>query len=328
MRPSKLIALLFSTMVVTFPAAAVTELKISLQLPITHPLGQNLIHFKDKVEKESQGNFKVKIYPSAQLYKDKDVPAAVSSGAINMGVASLTRFAGTIPAVDLFFVPFMFPTYDSVVKATAPNSKIRQKLDAEMTKTGARPLWWQAYGSTVILSKGKPIKHPQDMTGKKVRVFGKIVGELVTAVNGSPTMISGSEQFMAYQRGTVDAGMTGLTAIASRKLYDVMDYVTLTNHADIEFVVLINDKFWLSLTPKQQQILTVAAHQVEKELRGNIVEKEHAALDKIKKTSMQVITLNDAEIRQWKAASSPVVETYITSAGELGNELVKLANAL
>ena len=38
--------------------------------------------------------------------------------------------------------------------------------------------------------------------------------------------------------GTVDVGMTGTTAIQSRKLFEVMDSVTITNHAQTEFLIV------------------------------------------------------------------------------------------
>ena len=103
-------------------AHAEKVLRVTLQLPLKHHLGQNMVDFKNEVEKESKGALKIEIYPSAQLYKDKEVPQAVSSGAVEMGIASLTRFAGTVPAVDLFYVPFMFESPDKVVAATAPGS--------------------------------------------------------------------------------------------------------------------------------------------------------------------------------------------------------------
>jgi C4-dicarboxylate-binding protein DctP len=206
------------------PAAdAAKVVRITLQLPITHHLGKNLTAFKEEVERETKGEIKIEIYPSAQLYKDSEVPQAVSSGSVEMGVASLAQFAGTIPAVDVFEVPFSFPTWDLVTKATAPGSPIRGPLDDAILKTGARVLWWQAYGGTILLSKGKPIVTPADMKDKKVRVFGKTLGEFVKSVGGAPASVSGSEQFLAYQRGTVDAGMTGVTAVDARKLYQVMD---------------------------------------------------------------------------------------------------------
>ncbi len=307
--------------------ASAKTLRITLQLPIKHHLGQNLVDFQKEVEKATNGEIKIEIYPSAQLYKDKEVPQAVASGAIEMGVASLTRFAGTVPAVDIFYVPFMFDSPEKVRKATAPDSPIRKALDAAILKTGTRVLWWQAFGSAIVLSKGAPIKLPEDMKGKKVRVFGKTIGDTVKAVGGVPVLMSGSKQFLAYQRGTVDAGMTGITAVEKRKLYQVMDTMTLTYHADIEFIVIINEKVWQGLTDSQRAIITKAARRVEKELRDKMGAIEAKSLEVVR-GKMKVIDLTDAERQKWREATKSVVDAYKARAGALGAKLVAEAAKL
>ena len=92
--------------VISQPAAAERVLRLTLQLPLTNVLGQNVSAFKQIVERESGGEIKIEIHPSAELYKDKEVPNAVSSGAIEMGVAPVTRFSHLKPAVNLFNLPF------------------------------------------------------------------------------------------------------------------------------------------------------------------------------------------------------------------------------
>ena len=104
--------------------AADVTMRISIQLPMKSHLGQNLLLFKNDVEKKSNGEIEVQIYDSAQLYKDKEVPAAVGSGSIESGVASLTRYVGDIPAVDLFYQPFLLNSEEKVRKAVAKGSSI------------------------------------------------------------------------------------------------------------------------------------------------------------------------------------------------------------
>ncbi|VAW84542.1 TRAP-type C4-dicarboxylate transport system, periplasmic component [hydrothermal vent metagenome] len=307
--------------------AAQTTLRVTLQLPLKHHLGQNILEFKKEVEEKSGGDLKIEIFPSAQLYKDKEVPQAVASGAVEMGIASLTRFAGTVPAVDIFYVPFMFDSPSKVKAATAPGSAIRKGLDGAILKTGVRILWWQAFGSAIVLSKNPAIKNPADMKGKKVRVFGKTIGDTVTALGGAPTLMSGSKQFLAYQRGTVDAGMTGITAVKSRKLYEVMDNMTLTRHADIEFVVVINEKIWQGLSDKNKAIINTAALRVEKELRDKMSSIEAAALEDVS-DKINVIDLTREERAEWRAATKPVVDAYIKRSGEVGAAMVKAAGEL
>ena len=110
--------------------AADVTMRISLQLPIKSHLGQNLLLFKEQVESKSDGDIKIEIYDSAQLYKDKEVPAAVGSGSIESGVASLTRCVGEIPAVDIFYQPFLFDSEEKVRKAVAKGSAIRGPIGA------------------------------------------------------------------------------------------------------------------------------------------------------------------------------------------------------
>ncbi len=318
-------AIALGSLVLPVSANAEETLRISLQLPLKSHLGQNLLLFKEEVEKNS--DMTVEIYDSAQLFKDKDVPEAVASGQIEMGVASLTRFVGEIPAVDVFYMPFVLNTEEKVRKAVAPDSSVRGPLDAAMLETGARPLWWQAYGGVILLSNGAPIKKPSNVKDKKVRVFGKTLGTWIQVLGGAPTLISGSEQFLAYQRGTVDIGMTGVSGVKSRSLWDVMDTITVTNNADIEFVVLINEDFWQGLSDAQRKAITAAAITAENDIRNRVSEIEEEAFRAAKQHGMTVYYPTEAEIAAWKKASAPVINEWLKTSGDLGKQVLDAANS-
>jgi C4-dicarboxylate-binding protein DctP len=317
------VALAFSTQAL----AADLTMRITLQLPLKSHLGQNLVMFKEEVEKASNGSIAVEIYDSAQLYQDKEVPQAVGSGAIEMGVASLTRYVGDIPAVDVFYMPFLLNTEEKVKKAVAPGSEIRGPIDEAIKDTGSTVLWWQAYGGAVMLSQGEPVKTPADMQGKKVRVFGKTLGDFVEAAGGAPTLISGSEQYLAYQRGTVDVGMTGVSGVQSRKLWEVMDTITVTNHADIEFIVVANTEWWEGLTDEQRSIISAAALKAEDAVRNDMSRIEAEAFAAAKENGMTIYEPTEAEIADWIAVSQPVYDAYLQAAGPLGAKLLEAARA-
>lgn len=305
--------------------AADLTLRISLQLPMKSHLGQNLLMFKNEVEEKSNGDIAVEIYDSAQLYKDKEVPAAVGSGAIEMGVASLTRYVGDIPAVDVFYQPFLFDTEEKVRKATAKDSPVRGPLDAAIAETGASVLWWQAYGGAIMLSKDEPLHGPADMEGKKVRVFGKTLGDFTVAAGGAPTLISGSEQYIAYQRGTVDIGMTGVSGVKSRQLWEVMDNITVTNHADVEFIVVVNTDFWNGLTDEQRNIISTAAQNAEADVRNRMTEIEAAAYAAAEEAGMTVYRPTEEELAKWRAVAQPVYDAFLEDAGDLGKQVFEAA---
>ncbi|MBR9651470.1 TRAP transporter substrate-binding protein DctP [Thalassovita aquimarina] len=305
--------------------AAETTMRISLQLPLKSHLGQNLKMFKEEVEAKSNGDIAVEIYDSAQLYKDKEVPQAVGSGAIEAGVASLTRYVGDVPMVDIFYQPFLFDTEEKVRKAVAPNSPVRGPIDAAIKDTGSTVLWWQAYGGAIMLSNGGPIATPEDMAGKKVRVFGKTLGDFTTAAGGAPTIISGSEQYLAYQRGTVDIGMTGVSGVQSRSLWEVMDTITVSNHADIEFIVVTNTDWWNGLPAEHQAIISAAARNAENAVRDEMSAIEARAYDAAKQNGMAIYTPTAEELAKWKAVSQPVYDAFLAKTGDAGAAMLDAA---
>ncbi|WP_205944501.1 TRAP transporter substrate-binding protein DctP [Pelagibius litoralis] len=304
-------------------AQAETTIRVTLQLPETHPLGVNLSAWKTCVEAETE-DLKIQIFPSAQLYKDNQVPEAVGSGAIEMGTASLTRFAGSVPAVDAVYVPFLLDSAEKVGKFTAPGSTARAAIDeAVLRETGARILWWQAFGRTIYLSKD-PIRVPADIKGKKVRTFGKLLGWTAEALGAAPTLMSGSKQFLAYQQGAVDVGITGVTAVKSRKLHEVMDHLTLSYDSTIEFVAVMNNDFYEGLSEANRRIIDDCGVKVEKELRDSIFQLEEDALAYVK-DKINIIELTDAERAEWRAATVSVVDRFVSEGGETAAKVVEEA---
>lgn len=311
----------------SFAATAETTIKVTLQLPIKHSLGQNWLAFKNIVEKESGGELKVQIFPSAQLYKDKQVPEAVGSGAIEAGSAFLGRFTGAVPAAEVINIPFLFKNEAHLRAAVKTGSAMRNLLDAAILKeTGAKILWWQAYGRNIYLNNDSAIRVPADIKGKKVRTYGKILGWTVEALGGAPTLMSGSKQFLAYQQGAVDVGMTGVSGVKSRKLYEVMNHMTLSFDFAIEFVVVINGKFFDSLPKKHQDIITKAAATVEAQLRDEIYKQEDAAIDEVR-SKMTVVDLTEAERAQWREATKGVIDRFIKERGPMAKAAVDAVRA-
>ena len=123
------------------------------------------------------------------------------------------------------------------------------------------------------------------------------------------------------------AGMTGVTAVDKRKLYQVMDYLTVTNHADIEFIVLINEKVWQGLTGDQQAVIGKAARRVEKDLRDKMGQLEAAAFDAVR-DKIEVIELTPEQLKDWQDSTVTVIDSFVKNAGPLGKQLVEAAKTL
>ncbi len=310
-------------------ADAKKNLRLTVQLPLKSVLGQNLLQFKDEVEKATGGNIEIQIFDSGQLFDDKDVPKAVGEGQIDMGVASLARYVSLVPAVDVFTIPFMFDSDAKLNQAVAAGSSVRGPLDEAIFKTGSRVLWWQAYGSTVLLSKaGHPIKTPADVKGRKVRVFSKLLGKWVAANGGIPINVAGGEQYFAYQRGTVDIGMTGPDTIKSRRIWEVMDTVTVANLAAIEFVVVINENVFQGFSEDERKSVTAAARNAEVKIRDNFKQLEKDAFDAGRQNKMTVYAPTATEMAAFRKSAEPVRVEFLKASGALGKQVHDAALAL
>ena len=309
-------------------AHADTTIRVTLQLPETHSLGQNWMAFKNIIEDKSGGELTVQLFPSAQLYKDKEVPEAVGTGAVEAGSAFLGRFTGAVPAVDVVNLPFLFRDEAHLRGAVATGSPMRNVLDAAVLKeTGAKVLWWQAFGRNVYLSNGSAIRTPANLENQKVRTYGKVLGWTVEALGGAPTLMSGSKQFLAYQQGAVDVGMTGASAVKSRKLHEVMDHMTLSYDSAIEFVAVMNNDVFESLSSDHQKIILDAAATVEQQLRDAIYAEEDAIVDEMRGL-MTVVELTGAERQLWVDATRSVAQRFIDDAGPTAAEVVSAVSGM
>src|SRR5262245_64247403 len=89
---------------------------------------------------------------------------------------------------------------------------------------------------------------------------------------GVPLLISASKQHDAVKDGTVDMAMTGITGVDSRQLWNVTDTITRTEHAALEFLVIINEKVWQSLDERARTVVSESSRKAEQELREQMAD--------------------------------------------------------
>lgn len=310
-------------------AAAERTLRMTVQVGANHPVGANTYYFAEQLNEISGGEITVRVFDSASLFKGQEVPQAISSGAIDLGIVLADEYAGSVPAAGIFSVAFMFPDYEILARAADREGEFRQIFDDLLLQAGSKVLWWQDYGPVQMLSKGAPIVAPEDMAGKMVRATGKPTGDLIEAVGGSAVVVGGAEQFVAYQRGLVDIGMSGTTAVKSRALYEVMDHVTMTSHGLAEFIAVINPALWNSLSEEEQRWMTEAAMRAEEKMRAETEAENVEAAEWLSETGNATVTeLTPEQIAVWQEATRPAVERFRAEAGEAGDRLLAALDAL
>jgi len=307
--------------------AAPTKIRFTHQFPETHFIAQDVKYFASLVEKKTEGKVVVEVYPASQAYKPKEVIEAVATGSIEAGMTTNMDWAGTIPAMDIFVVPYLITSYPVVERTLT--GEVGKKLFQWMEAKGVKPLMWLFQTRTMIYtSKDKPLRLPDDFKGKKMRGTSKIMNKGVEALGASPVSISGPEVYMAMQQGTIDIGLTDVSAALARHYYEVHKYGTVTNDFVVTFVAFINPKFWNGLgAPFQSAILEAARETQAKALKDSESEKDKS-IDGLKSKGMILHLQTSEEAKIWEKAQAPVLDYFLQTSGSQGKEIVEIVQKL
>ena len=127
---------LFLCVVLMAPSAMAKAKKIRFShvVSVNTPKGWAANEFANRVNKALNGRYVVTVFPNAQLYGDNQAIEALSAGFIEMAAPSSAKFVGSVPALQLFDMPFLFPTIETVHKTV--DGPIGDEIRAMFIKRG------------------------------------------------------------------------------------------------------------------------------------------------------------------------------------------------
>lgn len=208
---------------------------------------------KEGIEDQTDGALMVRLL-GPEVGGERDLLEATSRGEYQIMQSGDMVIAQYAPKYGVTSVPFVFPDYESV--AMAYDGELGKKMDESLKENGNLRLIGRSLRGARLLTATKPIRTPADLKGVKIRV-PEIATWLTVwqAVGAQPTPVAWSEIFTALQTGVVDAQENPIAQIYEAKLYEVQDYIMMTEHLLAYFHWVINDDFLNSLSSEQQQIV-------------------------------------------------------------------------
>ena len=307
-------------------AWAKTEFRLSNQLPPSHHISKGLVLFAGKVKEYSKGAVEVKLFDSAQLFKDTEIVEGLQEGLVESGLVPVNKWSGMIPAADVFEMPFIYKDLSSIKKFI--DAGAGDLLDKEFQKRAVKTLFWVDYGYIQFFNNKRPLTKPDDFKGLTMRSFSSGDADTLKALGAAPTVMSSSEMYMALQRGTVDGATTGMPAAVSRKIQEVQKFMTEANYTTAQFVVQANLKWWEKLPQDQRDAILKAGREAEEWIRGAIAESEKEAEAAIRKAGVQIHQLTPEARPLFIKATEPVRQAFATKSGDLAKKLIDLALGL
>jgi C4-dicarboxylate-binding protein DctP len=305
------------------PVAAKVQLRAVLPLQPQSWLYQGLQRFKKNVENGSKGEIEITIIPSSPLYEGKEIRAAAASGAIEVGALLLSDYSADIPAANFFAQPFMFFSEPIMKAAVAAQGPVRAPLDqAILQSNGVHVLWWQAAGATVLISKGEAVLTPADIAGKKVQVPLPALAQMVQLCGATPVEAASKPESATIESGKTDMIIVPIANVVDGKLWTMMTALTVTHHIAQEFVIVINERVFNSLTGDQKRAVQEAAAETERYMYDDIRQDENENIELAAKNGMKVAEVTAIQASLWKGCATPMLESFLEQSGGLGQKVM------
>jgi tripartite ATP-independent transporter DctP family solute receptor len=257
----------------TRPAhAAEFTYKFANNQTLSHPMNVRAKEAVAKILEETGGRMAINIFPSSQLGADTDMLNQVRSGGVEFFSLSPIILSTLVPNSSLNGVGFAFPSYDTVWPAM--DGDLGKYVRGEIEKKGLLTFdkIWDNGFRQISSSKG-PIESPKDLEGFKIRVpVSPLWTSMFTAFGSSPASINFAETYTALQTKIVDGQENPLAILSTAKLFEVQQYVSMTNHMWDGFWILQNRRAWQALPEDVQEIVTkhfnAAAELQRKDVMG------------------------------------------------------------
>ena len=146
--------------------------------------------------------------------------------------------------------------FDGVIKVLGATSRAKELLE----QAQIRVLCHYSNGFRCVTNSKGPVETPDDMKGMLIRTpENQVIMATMSALGANPQPLAFSELYQALQQKTYDAQENPIPIIYNNKLYEVQEYLSVTNHIYSGLCFAIAESTWNKLTPEQQEIVAAAA---------------------------------------------------------------------
>lgn len=295
--------------------------KVAHATATDHPYHTGLMKFDELLRERSNGRISLEIFPSAQLGSERETIEGVQMGTIDMTLVSTAPLSGFSDSFLLVDLPFIFTSREHAYEVL--DGEIGQKMFADLEGKGIKGLVYFENGFRNITNSIKPIVHPEDLKGIKIRTMENPIHiDSFRAIGANPTPIAFGELFTALQQKTVDAQENPLALIYASKFHEVQDYLSLTGHFYAPASLLMSEELWNSLSAEDQALIMECAHEAKDWQREQVRAMDEEVLESFKEGGMIVSEVDPLE---WQKAMESVYEQW---QDKIGKELIDQVKAL
>ncbi len=294
-------------------------LKIGVSTGEDDPRNIAAKQFADEISEKTDGKLKAVVYPSGQLGGDAALidALATKSGKVDIVISDASNFATYEPKMGISALPFLFTDFDTAWAFM--DSDVEAEAEAPLLKKNIRVLAHYCNGFRCVTNSKQPIEKPEDMKGLVIRTpENPIIMATMSALGANPQPLSFSELYPALRQGIYDAQENPIPVIYNNKLYEVQDYLSVTNHIYSGMCFVISEDVWQRMPANYQQIIKSAAlSSADADRDSNRFQTENL-MDELEKAGMKI---NEPDLAPFAEATASVISDNASIYGDLYKKL-------
>ena len=286
----------------------------------------------DKVEADSDGRIKIDRFPSMQL---GGTPPQLIDQAID-GVADVIWTVagytpGRFPQLEVFELPFISTSAEATSRAYWELAEARM-MDTDFASFKPLGLWVHGPG---VIHTNRPITDVADLRGLKLRAPTRTTTTLFTELGATAVGMPVPAVPESLSRGVIDGAVIPWEVVPALKVQELV-----ANHTEFPGEALYTTAFIMAMNPAAYDALPADLQAVIDANSGlefsafagrTMQEYDAPGRTLAQERGNNIITLDEAQVAQWRAASQPTIDNWIAqadAAGIDGTGLFEAATAL
>lgn len=303
-----------TALVLTSAVSAQTTVKFATVAPEGSPWTNELTKLKKRIETESNGQIKIKVYPGGQMGGENEILQQVIRGKLQGAGLTAGALANTIKELNVLEIPYLFSGFEQA--DCVLDKHVLDDYKALFEAKGLIFVTWAENGYRSIGTKSKLIKTPDDMKGIKIRIqespvhiaYWKQLG-----VSGIPIAIP--EVLPSLQTGVVEGfDNTPLFTLAA-EWQTAIKYFSLTRHIYQPAAIVYSKKFWDTLNDDQKKILMGEGNAIAPSARQAVRAIEKNMIATLKKADVEVYEPSAGDLSGFKSAASAMSGPVVAKIG-------------
>jgi tripartite ATP-independent transporter DctP family solute receptor len=288
--------------------------RLGVNQPAASPTAKCLAEMAEAIQRDTDGAFRLDVFPESRLGPDPQMFADVQKGALDFYLAGAT-LGGIAPSSVLPLLPFTFP--DNAAVFAALDGGLGDVIRRELAAAGLhafRHCWLNGFHH--ITTSNRPVRDADDFRGLKIRTpGGELAADFFRTLGAEPGMVPFSGMYDALKAKTFDGQSDPLGVVQSLRLDEVQTYLSLTGHWWSGFTLMANAARWQAVPREIQTVIERNTERFAKLQRQDVEAVNAAGETELARRGMIVNHADTASFRtrlgdfyaRWKQRFDPAV---------------------